>query len=72
MELIVFVIAVGLIVAAYPFGRNVLSSLRGINEKLYSIRQENSNIRDELHEVKVLLEAKSGQNKQKVPESNCF
>lgn len=62
MEFIALLIVVGLLAAAFNFGRNILFSLNGINEKLHSIYLSNANIESEIHELKRLIEATTDQS----------
>lgn len=61
MEILILIVTIGFLVAAYNFGRNVLFSLQSISQNLHSIYLLNKNIETEISELKKVVETVSGQ-----------
>ena len=57
---------VGILIAAYYFGRKVLFLLQAINERLHSIEKHNENISNKLYELNVQAETLSGRNSREL------
>jgi peptidoglycan hydrolase CwlO-like protein len=66
MEWIILGITVGILIAAYNFGRNVLFSLQTINEHLHSIEKFHENISSQLYELNAQAETLSGRNSREL------
>lgn len=66
MDWIILGTTVGILIAAYNFGRNVLFSLRTINEHLHSIEKYHANISNQLNELNAQAETLSSRKSREL------